>query len=81
MSAVAVILLVCLFVTFGFAAYKLSEARRWHHAAVEARQESDARGRKLEEARRAAIQQQAESAKNRELAEVQLKFLTGTQQQ
>jgi DNA recombination protein RmuC len=75
------LLLVLLFGAASFAAYQLSEARRWRQTAVEAREQSERQARALEDARRAAQQNEAESAKNRELAELQLQLLTKTQQQ
>jgi DNA recombination protein RmuC len=81
MSTLAALLLVCLLAAVSFAAYQLSEARRWRQSASEAREQNESRRVELEEAHRAVIQTQSESAKNRELAEVQLKLLTQTQQQ
>lgn len=75
------VLLVCLFAAVAFAAYELSDARRCRQAVSESRAEVEQYRAALEDARRVAIQQEAESAKNRELAEVQLQLLTQTQQQ
>lgn len=75
------VLLVLLFGAASFGAYQLSEARRWRQTADESREQAEERVLELEEARRAALQQEAESAKNRELAEMQFKLLTQTQQQ
>jgi DNA recombination protein RmuC len=74
-------LLVCLFGTIAFAAYQFSEAKRWRQSAAEARRENELQRSDLDEAKRAALEKQAESVKNREIAEVQLKLLTQTQQQ
>ena len=75
------VLVTLLFAAVSVAAYQLSEARRWRQTAAAAREESEQRTRALEEARRSALQSEAESAKNRELAELQLSLLTKTQQQ
>lgn len=75
------VLLICLFVAVSFAAYQLSQAKRWREVAAEAREQQQHQILELEDAKRAAIQHEAESAKNREVAEVQLKLLTQTQQQ
>jgi DNA recombination protein RmuC len=74
-------LLVCLLVAVGFAAYQLAEARRSSQAVRESREQEDSLRSQLEQAQRIAIEKQAESAKNLELAQVQLKLLTQTQQQ
>lgn len=75
------VLLVLLFAAGSLAAYQLSEAKRWRQSAGEARDDAERQRRALEEAQRAALQSEAESAKNRELAELQLKLLANTQQQ
>lgn len=84
----AFLLLICLIGCVGFAAYQLSEARRWRHAAAESRASAESQRadldrvrRELDESHREVMLQQSESAKTRELAEVQLKLLTKTQQQ
>jgi DNA recombination protein RmuC len=74
-------LLVILMAAVAWAAYQFAEAKRWRRAAEEAESESEFRRKQLEEAKLAAVQQDAESAKNREVAAVQLKLLTQTQQQ
>lgn len=76
-----VALLACLFAAVAFAAYELSEAKRWRQSAGEAREQSERQRSELEEARGAAVEKQAESVKNREIAEIQVKLLTQTQQQ
>jgi DNA recombination protein RmuC len=81
MTVMGGLLLLCLFAVASFAAYQLSEARRWRQTAAEARQQSESQSRELADARRLLIQTEADSVKNRELAEVQLKLLTQTQQQ
>ena len=71
-----------------FAAYELSEARRWRQSAAEARLEL-ARQRivmeeqrdDLELARASAKQHEAEALRVREIAEVELRLLTETKQQ
>ena len=64
-----------------FAAYQLAEARRWRQAATEAREQQAIQNAEFDATKRALIQQQAESAKHKEIAEVQVKLLTHTQQQ
>jgi len=75
------LLVICLLVVVGFAGFEFAEARRWRHAAEDAAVERDAQKAALEEAQRAAIQSQSESEKTREIAEMQLRTLTQTQQQ
>ncbi len=75
------LLLILLFAAVAFAAYQLSEARRWRQVAGDVRSESDNQRLELEEARRIAQDKEAETVKTRELAEMQLRLLTQTQQQ
>ncbi len=75
------LLLLALCAAVGVAAYQLGEAKRWRHTADAAREENETRRDELEEARRDAIRQEAESGKKREVAAVQLRLLTETQQQ
>jgi DNA recombination protein RmuC len=81
MTALVVLLLLCLFAVVGTAAYYLSESRRWRHTAADSAAQSDRLRLALDESQRALIQREAEVGKHRELAEVQLKLLTQTQQQ
>jgi DNA recombination protein RmuC len=81
MSFPFVLLALCLLLAVAFAAYQLSEARRWRQSAAEARAQAASQAADLEQARRTAIQQEAESNKHREIAEAQFKLLTQTQQQ
>ncbi|MGI9074451.1 MAG: DNA recombination protein RmuC, partial [Bryobacteraceae bacterium] len=81
MILVLTLLLVCLLTAVSFAAYQFSEAKRWREAAADTREQQECQRAELENAKRAAIQHEAESAKNREIAEVQLKLLTQTQLQ
>jgi DNA recombination protein RmuC len=74
-------LLFGLFLTAGVAVFQIAEARRWRHTAAERRAESEDRLLQLDETKRALILQEADSAKHREVAEVQLRLLTQTQQQ
>lgn len=76
-----VTLLVLVVLAVGFATYQFSEAKRWRESAAEARVENQRKQAELEKAKTAAIQQSAESSKNRELAEAQWKLLTQAQQQ
>ena len=74
-------LLVLLMAAVAFAAYQLSEAKRWRQAAAEHRADSDQQRFELEQARRISFEKEADSIKTRELAEMQLRVLTQTQQQ
>jgi DNA recombination protein RmuC len=76
-----VLLLLCLFVSVGFAAYQLSEARRWRQSSREAREQQETLRAQLDHAQRTAIEKEAESAKNLQLAQVQVNLLAQTQQQ
>ncbi len=75
------LLLLCLVTAVGFAAYQFSEAKRWRQTAAQAREDNQVQRAELEQANRSAIQNAAESNKNRELAEAQWKLLTQAQQQ
>jgi DNA recombination protein RmuC len=75
------LLLILLFAAVAFAAYQLSEAKRWRQTARDGRSESDKQRLELEQARRIGVEKEAESVRTRELAEVQLRLLTQTQQQ
>jgi DNA recombination protein RmuC len=66
MSALAVLLALCLLLAVAFAAYQLSDARRWRQTATEARAQAERQASELEQARQ---------------AEAQLRVLTQTQQQ
>jgi DNA recombination protein RmuC len=66
MSALAVLLALCLLLAVAFAAYQLSDARRWRETAMEARAQAERQASELEQARH---------------AEGQLRLLTQTQQQ
>jgi len=81
MSVPAILLALCLLLAVAFAAYQLSDARRWRQSAAEARAQADRQASELEQARHAVVQKEAESHKHRELAEAQLRLLTQTQQQ
>jgi DNA recombination protein RmuC len=76
-----VVLLVCLFAAVGFAAYQLADARRWRQTSQQAREQEESLRQQLAAAQRIAIEKEAESAKQLELTEVQLKLLSQTQQQ
>jgi DNA recombination protein RmuC len=81
MSILAILLALCLLLAVAFAAYQLSEARRWRQSATEARAQADRQAADLEQARHAVVQQQADANKHREIAESQLRLLTQTHQQ
>ena len=81
MTMLVVFLLCCLLGAAAFAAYQLGDARRWQRSATDLRSENDKLRTHAEESERAAIRQEAEIAKTRELAEMQLKLLTQTQTQ
>jgi DNA recombination protein RmuC len=75
------VLIILLFAVVGFAAYQLAEARRWRQTSQESRAQQETLRTQLEQAQRVAIEKEAESVRNLELAEVQVKLLTHTQQQ
>ncbi|HEY1213023.1 MAG TPA: DNA recombination protein RmuC, partial [Bryobacteraceae bacterium] len=81
MTILAVVLLLALLGAVGFGAFQFAEAQRWRQTAQEACEENELRREELEEARREALQHESESAKTREVAAVQLRLLTETQQQ
>jgi DNA recombination protein RmuC len=81
MSILALFLAFCLLLAVAFAAYQLSDARRWRQSAGEARAQADRQASELEQARHAVVQKDAESGKHREVAEAQLRLLTQTQRQ
>jgi len=74
-------LLILFIAAIAFAAYQLAEARRWRQSSGESRQQQEALRTQLEQAQRLAIEKEAESAKNLELAQVQVQLLAKTQQQ
>ncbi len=76
-----IVLLVCLIAAIGFAAYELAEARRWQQNYRETRDQQNELRAQLEQAQRTAIEKEAESTKNLEIAQVQMKLLAQTQQQ
>ena len=81
MTVIICVLVLCLLAAVGFAAYELSEANRWRETANQEQERGERQAAELEQAKRAAIEQQAESAKHREIAEVQFKLLTEAQRQ
>jgi DNA recombination protein RmuC len=74
-------LVLCLFAAVCFAAYELAQARRSGQELRASREQQQALRTQLEQAQRIAIEKEAESAKNLEIAQVQWKLLTQTQQQ
>ena len=81
MTILIFVLLLITCAAGAFAVVQMSEARRWRQAVSEARQENELQRRQLEETKESLIRREVESAKDRQLAEVQLKLLTQTQQQ
>ncbi len=75
------VLLLALLGAVGVAAYQLGEARRWRKSAETARQESERKHGELETAKLALVQKEGQVDRAREIAEVQMKLLTQTQQQ
>jgi DNA recombination protein RmuC len=75
------VLLACLFAAVAFAAYQFAEARRWRQTSEQAREQEQSLRQQLAASQRLAIEKEAESAKHLELAKVQLKLLSQTQQQ
>lgn len=74
-------LLLLLLAAVAFAAYQLSEAKRWRQTAGETRSENERQRIELDLAHRMSLEKEAEAVKTRELAEVQLRLLAQTQQQ
>lgn len=81
MTLAAGVFIALLVAVVALCAYEFAEARRWRASASEAKAEAGQLRAELEQARRTAIQSEAESVKNRELAEAQWKLLSQTQQQ
>ncbi len=81
MTVLVLSLLFCLLGAVAFAAYELAEAKRWQRSAGDLRFENEKLRTQCEGAERASIRHEAEMAKTRELAEMQLKLLTHTQAQ
>jgi len=81
MTTVIVFLLFCLLLAVAVAAYQIAEARRWRRSASELKSANDKLREESEEAQREVIRQGAETARAREVADVQLKLLTQTQNQ
>jgi DNA recombination protein RmuC len=75
------LLVVLLLAAVAMCAYEFAEARRWRAAANENKAEASSLRGQLEQARNAMAQSEAESIRNRELAETQRKLLEQTQQQ
>ncbi len=81
MTILAILLALALLLAVGLAAFYFSDARRWRQSATEARAQAEQQAAALEQARRAVVLKEAEAAKHREIAEVQLRLLTQTQKQ
>ncbi|MGH9583525.1 MAG: DNA recombination protein RmuC, partial [Bryobacteraceae bacterium] len=81
MTLLAGILFVLLAGAAAFCAYEFAEARRWRANAAEFKAETGPLRAELEDAKRIAIQKEAESANTREMAEAHWKLLAQTQQQ
>jgi len=81
MTILAILLALALLVAVGFAAFHLSEARRWRQSAEEAKAQAEQHAASLQEARHLVVQKESEAAKHREIAESQLRILTQTHQQ
>lgn len=78
MTALLILLLLCLFGTVAFAAYGLGNARHWRRSALDLEAANDALRAEAEESRATVIRQEAELSKVREMADVQLKLLSKT---
>jgi DNA recombination protein RmuC len=78
---VIIVLVICLVAAVGWACYQWSETGRWRQAAAEAKSSLEEQRTQLEEARRSALESRLQSEKTREIADVQLRLLTHTQQQ
>ncbi|HEY7210284.1 MAG TPA: DNA recombination protein RmuC [Bryobacteraceae bacterium] len=81
MTALIVFLLLALFIAAGAAAYLLGDARRWKRTAENFEHENGQLRAENSAAREAAIRQEGELAKAREVADAQLKLLNQTHTQ
>ncbi|HEX4167302.1 MAG TPA: DNA recombination protein RmuC [Bryobacteraceae bacterium] len=81
MTVLLLFLLFSLMAAVAFAAYQFADAKRWRRTASERAQQSETHRAEAEEARQAAIRQEVETAKVREVADLQLKLLTQSQSQ
>src|SRR5579875_1955928 len=75
MTVFVVLLIMLLLASVACCAYEFAEARRWRTSAAEASAEAARLRAEMEQAKQVAMQKEAESAKNRELAEAQWKLL------
>jgi DNA recombination protein RmuC len=74
-------LILMSFLSVAVAAYAFSEGRRWRAAASETRAENERQRAELDRARERVASAEATALRAREVADVQLKMLTQTQQQ
>ncbi len=81
MTILVAFLLFCLFAAVAVAAYQLADAKRWRRSTDEFKQRNEQLSSNLETARAAALEQRAETAKVRAVADTQLQLLTSTQTQ
>ncbi len=78
MTALIVLLLLCLFGTVAFAAYSWGDTLRSRRSALDLEVENDKMRAEAVDSREAAIRLEAELGKVREIADVQLKLLSKT---
>ncbi len=81
MTVLVVCLLLCLILAVGAAAYQFADGKRWQRIAQERAAQLETLRAEAEEARYSVVRQEAETAKVREVADVQLKLLTQSQAQ
>ncbi len=81
MIALLALLCVCVLGAGLFAIYAYASSKRWERVASERGVQSESYRAEAEESRRALARQEAETAKVREVADVQLKLLTTSQAQ
>ncbi len=81
MTALVVSLLLCLIAAVATGAYCFADAKRWQRIAEQRGAAAETWHEEAEQARHSLVRQEAETAKVREVADVQLKMLTQSQAQ
>ncbi len=76
-----VALVLLLFIAVALAAYEFADVRRWRQTSRDTQAQQESLRIELSQAKLVAVEKEAESRKNLELAEAQLKLLTQTQRQ
>ena len=81
MSLLSVFILLALFMAVALCAFQIFETRRWRAAATDRQLECEVLRSETEEAKREVMRRDAEISKAQEVGQLQLKFLTHTQEQ